>query len=128
MALPIREQKYSDLTFEYLDGGLFQYFICFNAPIAQLKPKPTNFKSKNNFVTLPSRLHNAKFVKFNLKPKIHVMHVWNFASKQARRDYWLQVAVDRFCFEKRIEKLSKIITPTLERKRMDIELKEQIKN
>lgn len=45
-------------------------------------------------------------------PKVHVMHVWLYAAKQARVRYWQQFAVDRERFQRRWAKNRKDVNLT----------------
>ncbi|EDV36278.1 uncharacterized protein Dana_GF12046 [Drosophila ananassae] len=55
----------------------------------------------------------AKKVRFNLKPEVHVMHVWDFAYRTARKSEWQLIARDRDRFEKRINRVAPILNPIL---------------
>ncbi|XP_022223927.2 uncharacterized protein LOC111075125 [Drosophila obscura] len=54
-----------------------------------------------------------KKVRFNLKPEVHVMLVWNFAYRAARRSEWQVMARDRFRFQQRIHRVAPILNPIL---------------
>jgi len=45
----------------------------------------------------------SKRVTFNPNIKVHTIVAWNFAHRQARKDYWTTVAADRFRFKRRIQ-------------------------
>lgn len=122
MAPPTKLKNHSKLTVKRLNGGIFQYFICFNLPKSPLKPRTfrknqdncnKNNNSIQNTTDLPLLSQTKKTVKFNSQPEIHVMHVWDFAYRQARKDIWQQNGRDRVRFEKRINDFSEIITPIL---------------
>lgn len=51
----------------------------------------------------------TKKVRFNLKPKIHVMHTWDFAYRAARKGSWQEIARDRDRFQQRIKRVAPII-------------------
>lgn len=56
-----------------------------------------------------------KKVTFNEKlNKVHFLVTWNFAYNSSRKGPWIFVAIDRGRFQRRIEELSKIITPILD--------------
>lgn len=48
--------------------------------------------------------------------EVHVMYVWQYAHREARRGKWEQEARDRERFQMRIQRLSEIINPVLMRK------------
>lgn len=50
---------------------------------------------------------------FNLCPIVHEIRAWKFAYSEARKGKWDQIALDRGRFEKRINELSRILTPIL---------------
>lgn len=54
-----------------------------------------------------------KAVKFSQKITIQYMYCWTFAYRAARKRYWEEKALDRARFERRIEKIAKIIEPVL---------------
>ena len=49
------------------------------------------------------------------KPKVQLICVWSFAHREARKGHWMQIAVDRQHFARRIERVSHILLPVLER-------------
>ncbi|XP_034104076.1 uncharacterized protein LOC132793836 [Drosophila nasuta] len=51
----------------------------------------------------------TKKVRFNLKPKVHVMHTWDFAYRAARKGAWQEIARDRDRFQQRIKRLAPTI-------------------
>lgn len=57
-----------------------------------------------------------KTVRFNDKVEICRMHVWDFAYRNSRKGGWMQDAMDRFRFSRRIEQLEKILSPVLNTK------------
>lgn len=57
------------------------------------------------------------YVTFDSKPPIiHKLYVWNYAYRDARKGKWMQAARDRDRFRRRIEELSRVITPILQTK------------
>ncbi|KAK0098286.1 hypothetical protein PV326_009921 [Microctonus aethiopoides] len=50
-------------------------------------------------------------VRFNLKPKIHLMINWAFAYRAARKGNWAQIFADRKRFENRINETAKTLEP-----------------
>ena len=48
-------------------------------------------------------------------PTVHVLHVWHYAYKEARRGPWEQIARDRLRFHRRIEKTAEVIEPILKK-------------
>ena len=66
-----------------------------------------------------------KQVTFNPKLEIRYMHVWKYASRQARISPWLTLALDRTRFQRRIEKIETIINPVLLRKINEIKSSEK---
>ena len=63
-----------------------------------------------------------KKVRFQKIPEIRYMYAWSFAYNAARRSNWQQICADRFRFERRIEKMGKILEPVLKRKVEDVNL------
>lgn len=61
-----------------------------------------------------------KRVQFEERPIVHVLHVWNYASRAARRGEWEQIARDNVRFKLRIERLKDVIEPVLVKKYNDI--------
>ncbi|KAH8261660.1 hypothetical protein KR044_013013 [Drosophila immigrans] len=51
----------------------------------------------------------SKKVRFNLKPKVHVMHTWDFAYRAARKGAWQEIARDRDRFQQRIKRVAPTI-------------------
>ncbi|KAH8413981.1 hypothetical protein KR215_011996 [Drosophila sulfurigaster] len=51
----------------------------------------------------------TKKVRFNLKPKVHVMHTWDFAYRAARKGAWQEIARDRDRFQQRIKRVAPTI-------------------
>ena len=87
---------------------------CAGGPTAAVRRLTTN----SLHVTLNVKMDvTRKRVSFNPEPaKVYIMHVWDFASRSARRSEWEQVARDRMRFKARIEKLSSIIDIVLVKK------------
>ncbi|KAH8413698.1 hypothetical protein KR222_004101 [Zaprionus bogoriensis] len=54
-----------------------------------------------------------KRVRFNLKPKVHVMHTWDFAYRAARKGEWQEIARDRDRFQQRIRRVATILNGVL---------------
>lgn len=52
-------------------------------------------------------------VRFNLCPTVHEIRAWKFAYSQARKGQWEQMGRDRGRFEKRINDVSRILSPIL---------------
>lgn len=52
-------------------------------------------------------------VRFNLCPVVHEIRAWKFAYSQARKGPWEQMVRDRGRFEKRINEVSRILSPIL---------------
>lgn len=75
-----------------------------------------------------SDVKSRRMVKFLDKPIIRLMHTWQFAHKQARKDLWQRVARDRTRFERKINILDRIISPVLEKKMWEIYLRSKKKN
>lgn len=57
-----------------------------------------------------------KTVRFSNTVQVYPMIKWQYAYRKARQGEWEQQARDRHRFNMRIERLSKIITPVLEKK------------
>uniref|UniRef100_A0A182WMK0 PP1c_bdg domain-containing protein n=1 Tax=Anopheles minimus TaxID=112268 RepID=A0A182WMK0_9DIPT len=57
---------------------------------------------------------DEKKVRFNSKPVVHIMRVWNFAYRQARKGDWETTARDNERFQKRIAELEPVLTPALQ--------------
>lgn len=55
-----------------------------------------------------------KKVRFNLNPEVHIIRVWDFAYRQARKGEWETVARDRERFKKRIEEAESILEPVFD--------------
>ncbi|XP_055533081.1 uncharacterized protein LOC129723122 [Wyeomyia smithii] len=55
-----------------------------------------------------------KKVRFNLNPEVHVIRVWDFASRQARKGEWETAARDRERFRKRIEEIEPVLKPVFD--------------
>jgi hypothetical protein len=50
------------------------------------------------------------------KSDIREMHVWSYASREARRGEWEQMARDRDRFMRRVERMAAILDPVLLKK------------
>lgn len=57
-----------------------------------------------------------KLVQFKDRPDVRVMYVWSYASREARRGTWEQMARDNERFKMRIERLKNIIEPVIVKK------------
>ena len=57
-----------------------------------------------------------KRVRFSGKDEIHLMYVWKFAYKSARKTYWEVVARDATRFRRRIDITGDILKPILLKK------------
>uniref|UniRef100_A0A182MSM9 Uncharacterized protein n=1 Tax=Anopheles culicifacies TaxID=139723 RepID=A0A182MSM9_9DIPT len=57
---------------------------------------------------------DEKKVRFNTKPVVHVMRVWDFAYRQARKGDWETTARDSERFRKRIADLEPVLGPALQ--------------
>lgn len=56
-----------------------------------------------------------KKVTFNTENnKTYFMVTWNFAYQSSRKRYWEFLSIDRMRFNRRVEKISNIISPILE--------------
>lgn len=62
----------------------------------------------------PDSGFEEKKVRFNLKADVHVMRMWDFAYRQARKGEWEMAARDRERFKKRIEDTEQILKPVFE--------------
>ena len=61
----------------------------------------------------------GKKVRFSKKDLVQVkyLHVWTFASREARKSVWMDIAKDRAHFEfKILHKFSKLLDPVMENK------------
>lgn len=52
-------------------------------------------------------------MRFNPCPVVHEIRAWKFAYSQARKGQWEQMGRDRGRFEKRINDVSRILSPIL---------------
>lgn len=59
----------------------------------------------------PDSGFEEKKVSFNLNPKVHVMHTWDFAYRQARKGTWERFALDRCRFANRVRALEPVLSP-----------------
>lgn len=57
----------------------------------------------------------VKKVTFNTKPIIHVMYVWDYAYRIARKSHWEIYARDRERFKFRIQKVETILISILKK-------------
>ena len=58
-----------------------------------------------------------KKVRFLEKVQVKYLHVWTFASREARKSVWMDIAKDRAHFEfKILHKFSKLLDPVMENK------------
>ena len=55
----------------------------------------------------------GKKVHFNEKVEVKYIVTWAFAHRQARKGAWLQYAIDRIHFQRRIMNVEKILEPVL---------------
>lgn len=108
-------------SIEYIEKGMFQYFIRFDVPQKKYKP----LKSDYNFIIFRKTIKNintertineTKSIKFVDIPTVHEMHTWKFAYKQARMSNWQVDASNRAHFSKRVKRIEKIVGPVLEEK------------
>lgn len=106
-----------------ISRGMFQYFISFCSTdiTHQQSIMFESYSCKHHANSIqPQTKHNSpnikhtKKVRFCDKPNILIMHTWQFAYIQARKDMWQQAARDRSRFEIRINNLSQIISPIIE--------------
>lgn len=69
-----------------------------------------------NFISNNTTLKDSamcKRVHFNLKPDIFYMKKWDYAYREARKGCWHLYAIDRFHFQRKINKIDKILSPIL---------------
>lgn len=129
MSPPTKTYKNSNMIIEKLNSGIFQYSIYFDSINSNLKRNLLSLQNNecdDDFITFdsnesydpPSHKQKNKTVQFNLKPTIHLMYVWSFAYAQARKDQWQEIARDRVRFRRKIDEMSKIITPALLKKQI----------
>lgn len=59
---------------------------------------------------------SKKVVRFDECPRVLVMHTWSWASREARRGQWEQIARDTQRFKMRIERQKDVIEPVLVKK------------
>ena len=58
-----------------------------------------------------------KKVRFLEKVQVKYLHVWTFASREARKSVWMDIAKDRAHFKfKILHKFSKLLDPVMENK------------
>lgn len=111
-----------------IPNGMFQYFLCFNdSEKMKSNAKKFSFNSYfhtgNNFKVPNVRIETIKIgkkVRFNNIHNIQIMHVWQFAYAQARRDKWQEIARDRLRFHNKITEFDQIISPILRKSQAEI--------
>ena len=70
-----------------------------------------------------------KKVRFLEKVQVKYLHVWTFASREARKSVWMDIAKDRAHFEfKILHKFSKLLDPVMESKYMQFQANISVKN
>ena len=72
-----------------------------------------------------------KKVRFPEKDLVQVkhLHVWTFASREARKSVWMDIAKDRAHFKfKILHKFSKLLDPVMESKYMEFQANISVKN
>ncbi|EDW09790.2 uncharacterized protein LOC6579982 [Drosophila mojavensis] len=87
-------------------------FICFeddNKSIDSIAFGCTDCNGTDKMSEIDNSQEHRKRVRFDLKPKVHVMHTWDYAYRAARKGGWQQIALDRERFQQRINR----IAPTL---------------
>lgn len=109
-----------------MGNGIFQYFLVFTTN--ETKQENKIFSDKNlleketDFITFFKMESDNKLsrkdikmakIRFSPKIKIHKMYVWQFAYKQARKNNWEEIYLDRIRFKDRINKTDQIISPIL---------------
>ena len=63
-----------------------------------------------------------KKVRFSGKVQVKYLHVWTFASREARKSVWMDIAKDRAHFKfKILHKFSKLLDPVMESKYMQFQ-------
>lgn len=75
--------------------------------LPHLKNEQSNGKSTE------SKKCKVKRVRFDLRPIVHVMRAWKFAYAQARKGHWQQIGWDHQRFGRRINELSRLLSPIL---------------
>lgn len=68
---------------------------------------------------------STRKVQFSVTPKIHTLYKWDFAYRQSRKGVWEEIARDRVRFQRRIQKMEKIISRVLDEKHRN-EIKKKI--
>lgn len=115
-----------------IKGGMFQYLISFHPHEKnKMQTQPIIFKihiRRNHIDSIelqnkpktPEKIgSNVKFqkkVQFIDKPNVQIMHTWQFAHMQARKDMWQKAGRDRVRFERRINNFGEIFSPILKKK------------
>ena len=70
-----------------------------------------------------------KKVRFSEKVQVKYLHVWTFASREARKCVWMDIAKDRAHFKfKILHKFSKLLDPVMESKYMQFQANISVKN
>ena len=70
-----------------------------------------------------------KKVRFLEKVQVKYLHVWTFASREARKSVWMDIAKDRAHFEfKILHKFSKLLDPVMESKYIQFQANIIVKN
>ena len=70
-----------------------------------------------------------KKVRFSGKVQVKYLHVWTFASREARKSVWMDIAKDRAHFKfKILHKFSKLLDPIMESKYMQFQANISVKN
>ncbi|XP_039453381.1 uncharacterized protein LOC120432235 [Culex pipiens pallens] len=62
-----------------------------------------------------SKKYPTLTVRFNFKTQVHVMRVWDYAYRQARKSEWEIAARDRAWFKRRIENTEPVLGPIFDR-------------
>ncbi|EDW61181.2 uncharacterized protein Dvir_GJ21892 [Drosophila virilis] len=92
-------------------------FICFEEDSESIDSAAVGCSDCNAADKISDSYNNSqevqKRVRFNLKPKVHVMHAWDFAYRAARKGDWQEVARDRDRFQQRINRIAPILNNVL---------------
>lgn len=59
-------------------------------------------------------IQNVRRVKINDIPKVHMMFVWDFAYRDARKGHWHIYTIDRMRFKRRIDAVAPVINVVLD--------------
>lgn len=87
-------------------------FICFeedNKSIDSIAFGCTDCNGTDKMSDIDNSHELRKRVRFDLKPKVHVMHTWDYAYRAARKGGWQQIALDRERFQQRIKRIAPIL-------------------